>query len=77
MQEIPEPLDVSWPNTARKRITFVMLAPIIIPLWLTLPDVRRPVRPPFPLSPYNQFLIAFNSFDRRNKNGSLLPSLAR
>lgn len=38
-----EPLDVSWPNSWRKRITYIALAPIIFPLWLTLPDVRRPV----------------------------------
>ncbi|XP_075590255.1 sodium/potassium/calcium exchanger 2-like isoform X3 [Dermatophagoides farinae] len=35
------PLDVSWPETLRERLTYCLLAPIIIPLWLTLPDVRR------------------------------------
>lgn len=39
--EVEEPLDISWPNTARKRITYVLMAPIIFPLWMTLPDVRR------------------------------------
>ncbi|XP_017492001.1 PREDICTED: sodium/potassium/calcium exchanger 2-like [Rhagoletis zephyria] len=38
----PEPLDVSWPTTNRKRLTYLLLAPIIFPLWLTVPDVRRP-----------------------------------
>lgn len=38
-----DPLDVSWPETLRERLTYCLLAPIIIPLWLTLPDVRRPV----------------------------------
>ncbi|OTF80423.1 potassium-dependent sodium-calcium exchanger-like protein [Euroglyphus maynei] len=37
-----DPLDVSWPETLRERLTYCLLAPIIIPLWLTLPDVRRP-----------------------------------
>ncbi|XP_023236243.1 sodium/potassium/calcium exchanger Nckx30C-like isoform X2 [Centruroides sculpturatus] len=45
-EEIPpsdpsEPLDMSWPNTTRKRISYVLLAPIVVPLWITLPDVRR------------------------------------
>ncbi|XP_071794126.1 sodium/potassium/calcium exchanger 2-like [Asterias amurensis] len=46
-QEIPEieeeeePLDISWPPTCRKRITYILLAPLIFPMWLTLPDVRR------------------------------------
>lgn len=38
-----EPLDLSWPNLWHKRISYILLAPIIFPLWLTLPDVRRPV----------------------------------
>ncbi|KAL8613431.1 hypothetical protein ACOMHN_057151 [Nucella lapillus] len=37
-----EPLDLSWPDGCRKRITYVILAPIIILLWITMPDVRRP-----------------------------------
>ncbi|XP_013793090.1 sodium/potassium/calcium exchanger Nckx30C-like [Limulus polyphemus] len=36
-----EPLDMSWPTTWRKRLNYVLVAPIIFPLWLTLPDVRR------------------------------------
>lgn len=37
------PLDVSWPSLWYKKITYIILFPIIIPLWLTMPDVRRPV----------------------------------
>ena len=37
------PLDVSWPKEWHKQITYVILFPIIILLWLTLPDVRRTV----------------------------------
>ncbi|XP_012937311.1 sodium/potassium/calcium exchanger 1 [Aplysia californica] len=44
LEEEEEPLDMSWPKTARKRITYVLLAPIVVPLWITLPDVRRPER---------------------------------
>ncbi|XP_035223379.1 sodium/potassium/calcium exchanger 2-like isoform X2 [Stegodyphus dumicola] len=39
--EVDEPLDISWPTTNKKRITYILMAPIIFPLWLTLPDVRR------------------------------------
>lgn len=38
--EPPEAMDVSWPSGFRKRITYVLLAPIVFPLWLTLPDTR-------------------------------------
>lgn len=41
MEEAAEPLSVAWPDTWRERLNYVVLAPIIFPLWLTLPDVRR------------------------------------
>ncbi|CAH0774501.1 unnamed protein product [Bemisia tabaci] len=37
-----EPLDIGWPDTTRKRLTYVLVAPIVFPLWLTLPDTRTP-----------------------------------
>ncbi|XP_076267834.1 sodium/potassium/calcium exchanger Nckx30C-like isoform X2 [Rhynchophorus ferrugineus] len=37
-----EAMDMSWPPGLRKRITYVLLAPIVFPLWLTLPDTRAP-----------------------------------
>ncbi|XP_066143059.1 sodium/potassium/calcium exchanger Nckx30C-like isoform X3 [Euwallacea fornicatus] len=37
-----EAMDMSWPQGTRKRITYVLLAPIVFPLWLTLPDTRAP-----------------------------------
>jgi len=37
------PLDISWPKTHRKRFSYIMLAPIIFPLYFTLPDTRKPV----------------------------------
>ncbi|XP_022235091.1 sodium/potassium/calcium exchanger 1-like, partial [Limulus polyphemus] len=40
-EETASPLDISWPDTWRKRLNYVLLAPIIFPLWLTLPDVRK------------------------------------
>lgn len=41
-EEQPEAMDISWPSGSRKRITYVLLAPIVFPLWLTLPDTRSP-----------------------------------
>ncbi|KAJ3593208.1 hypothetical protein NHX12_005544 [Muraenolepis orangiensis] len=32
----------AWPDTRRKQATYVILLPIIFPLWLTVPDVRNP-----------------------------------
>uniref|UniRef100_A0A3Q4C0K0 Sodium/calcium exchanger membrane region domain-containing protein n=1 Tax=Mola mola TaxID=94237 RepID=A0A3Q4C0K0_MOLML len=36
-----QPLSLAWPDTFRKRITYLFILPIVLPLWLTLPDVRR------------------------------------
>ncbi|XP_059186813.1 sodium/potassium/calcium exchanger 2-like [Centropristis striata] len=36
-----QPLSLAWPDTTRKRITYLVILPIVLPLWLTLPDVRR------------------------------------
>ncbi|CAG5129704.1 unnamed protein product [Candidula unifasciata] len=44
LEEKEEPLDISWPDTNRKRLTYLFLAPIVLPLYVTLPDVRRPDR---------------------------------
>ncbi|XP_050688120.1 sodium/potassium/calcium exchanger Nckx30C-like isoform X3 [Eriocheir sinensis] len=41
-EEETKPIDLSWPNTWRKRATYIIVAPLIIPLWLTLPDTRTP-----------------------------------
>ena len=46
LEEENEPLDVRWPVGWRKRITYILLAPLIFPLWITIPDVRRPVSTP-------------------------------
>ncbi|XP_025835206.1 sodium/potassium/calcium exchanger Nckx30C [Agrilus planipennis] len=40
--EPPEALDMGWPSENKKRLTYVLLAPIVFPLWLTLPDTRSP-----------------------------------
>lgn len=39
-----EPLSLTWPDSRRKQATYLLLLPVVIPLWLTLPDVRKPVR---------------------------------
>ncbi|KAM9362819.1 sodium/potassium/calcium exchanger 2-like [Symphorus nematophorus] len=36
-----QPLSLAWPDTTRKRLTYLLILPIVFPLWLTLPDVRR------------------------------------
>ena len=40
-EEENQPLDLSWPDTCRERITYLLFLPIIIPLWITLPDTRK------------------------------------
>ncbi|XP_030280770.1 sodium/potassium/calcium exchanger 1-like isoform X2 [Sparus aurata] len=36
-----KPLSLKWPDTPRKQTTYLFLLPIILPLWLTVPDVRN------------------------------------
>ncbi|XP_030194659.1 sodium/potassium/calcium exchanger 2 isoform X2 [Gadus morhua] len=40
-EEEDQPLSLSWPETYRKRFTYMVVMPIVLPLWLTLPDVRK------------------------------------
>ncbi|CAL8327479.1 unnamed protein product [Lota lota] len=40
-EEEDQPLSLSWPETYRKRFTYLVVMPIVLPLWLTLPDVRK------------------------------------
>ncbi|XP_048042137.1 sodium/potassium/calcium exchanger 2-like isoform X5 [Megalobrama amblycephala] len=39
--EEDQPLSLSWPETGRKRFTYLIILPIVFPLWITLPDVRK------------------------------------
>lgn len=43
-EEEEEPLSLEWPETPRKQATYLLLLPIILPLWLTVPDVRNQVK---------------------------------
>ncbi|XP_048110348.1 sodium/potassium/calcium exchanger 2-like isoform X2 [Alosa alosa] len=42
-----KPLSLAWPDTNRKRLTYLLIFPIVFPLWLTLPDVRKDSAKPF------------------------------
>lgn len=42
-EEEDQPLSLSWPESGRKRFTYLLIIPIVLPLWLTLPDVRKQV----------------------------------
>lgn len=65
--EIEEPLDMSWPVSSRKQIFYVILAPIMFPLWVTIPDVRRQVK----LIVDKTFRVKYtNQAFRRRENGS-------
>uniref|UniRef100_A0AAY5EKG8 Sodium/calcium exchanger membrane region domain-containing protein n=1 Tax=Electrophorus electricus TaxID=8005 RepID=A0AAY5EKG8_ELEEL len=45
--EEDQPLSLSWPESGRKRFTYLFLLPIVFPLWITLPDVRKPTSKKF------------------------------
>ncbi|KAJ8397880.1 hypothetical protein AAFF_G00435690 [Aldrovandia affinis] len=36
-----QPLSLAWPESKRKRCTYLLILPIVLPLWITLPDVRK------------------------------------
>ncbi|XP_035435078.1 sodium/potassium/calcium exchanger Nckx30C isoform X1 [Spodoptera frugiperda] len=42
LEDDTTPLDMSWPSGFRKRVTYLLVAPIVFPLWMTLPDTRTP-----------------------------------
>lgn len=42
-QETEQPIDMSWPKTLKKQLIYLFLAPIMWPLYLTLPDVKKNV----------------------------------
>jgi len=71
----PEPLDMSFPSGVQKQCTYILLFPIIFPLWLTLPDTQTQGEKVFPSHFYGQhtvdcgFLIfdgVVGDTDRRN-----------
>ncbi|XP_062937298.1 sodium/potassium/calcium exchanger 2 isoform X2 [Cynocephalus volans] len=41
-EEEDQPLSLAWPSSSRKQITYLIVFPIAFPLWITLPDVRKP-----------------------------------
>lgn len=51
--EEDQPLSLAWPSNPRKQVTFLIVLPIVFPLWMTLPDVRKPVSRAF----LNWFLV--------------------
>ncbi|XP_036049722.1 sodium/potassium/calcium exchanger 1 isoform X2 [Onychomys torridus] len=40
-EESEEPLSLEWPESRQKQAIYLFLLPIVFPLWLTVPDVRR------------------------------------
>ncbi|XP_039678751.1 sodium/potassium/calcium exchanger 2-like isoform X7 [Perca fluviatilis] len=46
-EEDDQPLSLSWPESNRKRLTYLLIIPIVLPLWITLPDVRKPTAKKF------------------------------
>ncbi|XP_006140385.1 sodium/potassium/calcium exchanger 2 isoform X1 [Tupaia chinensis] len=40
--EEDQPLSLAWPSEPRKQVTYLIVFPIVFPLWITLPDVRKP-----------------------------------
>uniref|UniRef100_A0AC35F1M7 Sodium/calcium exchanger membrane region domain-containing protein n=1 Tax=Panagrolaimus sp. PS1159 TaxID=55785 RepID=A0AC35F1M7_9BILA len=40
-EEEEKPLDMTWPEHWNKQLMYLFLCPILLPLWITLPDVRK------------------------------------
>ncbi|XP_039946241.1 sodium/potassium/calcium exchanger 2 isoform X2 [Hirundo rustica] len=62
--EEEQPLSLAWPETPRKQLTYLLVLPIVFPLWATLPDVRKPTsRKFFPITFFGSISwIAFFSY---------------
>uniref|UniRef100_A0A8B9CJL9 Solute carrier family 24 member 2 n=1 Tax=Anser brachyrhynchus TaxID=132585 RepID=A0A8B9CJL9_9AVES len=58
------PLSLAWPDTPRKQLTYLVVLPIVFPLWASLPDVRNPrSRKFFPITFFGSISwIAFFSY---------------
>jgi Ca2+/Na+ antiporter len=41
-EEAEEALSIEWPDNTRERIIYILTAPVVILLYFTVPDVRRP-----------------------------------
>ncbi|VDO51312.1 unnamed protein product [Haemonchus placei] len=63
-EEEEQPLNMEWPDKFTKQVTYICLAPVLIPMWVTIPDVRRPSsRKWYPVTFVNSILwIAFFSY---------------
>ncbi|NXN93332.1 NCKX2 protein, partial [Rhinopomastus cyanomelas] len=59
-----QPLSLAWPDTPRKQLTYLLVLPIVFPLWASLPDVRKPSsRKLFPITFFGSISwIAFFSY---------------
>ncbi|KAM9507969.1 sodium/potassium/calcium exchanger 2 isoform 1-T1 [Guaruba guarouba] len=59
-----QPLSLAWPDTPRKQLTYLLVLPIVFPLWVSLPDVRNPKsRKFFPITFFGSISwIAFFSY---------------
>ncbi|XP_026722245.1 sodium/potassium/calcium exchanger 2 isoform X2 [Athene cunicularia] len=59
-----QPLSLAWPDTPRKQLTYLLVLPIVFPLWVSLPDVRKPrSRKFFPITFFGSISwIAFFSY---------------
>ncbi|XP_010188680.1 PREDICTED: sodium/potassium/calcium exchanger 2 [Mesitornis unicolor] len=59
-----QPLSLAWPDTPRKQLTYLLVLPIVFPLWVSLPDVRKPKsRKFFPITFFGSISwIAFFSY---------------
>ncbi|XP_016104632.1 sodium/potassium/calcium exchanger 2-like [Sinocyclocheilus grahami] len=58
-----QPLSLAWPDTLRKQATYLFIFPIVFPLWLSLPDVRRDVRLSFFLHPFTFLGLQFFQYN--------------
>lgn len=79
-----KPLSLEWPDTRRKQATYLILLPIIFPLWLTVPDVRNQVKTQIlngsgiPKVSTLCFAVTSHNLSNRNPENSLRsPSWAR
>ncbi|KAM3720527.1 Sodium/potassium/calcium exchanger [Dirofilaria immitis] len=59
-----KPLDMTWPEKFHRQFIYLLLSPILFPLWVTLPDVRKQnARKWFPITFIGSiFWIAFYSY---------------
>lgn len=59
---IGEPIELFWPRSCGKKVLYIIAMPILLPIWLILPDVKNPEKSKFFILTYLGSIIFLGIF---------------